>query len=176
MRRRPRLLVLVGPKGAGKTSIGRGLGEHPGVRFVDVERVAKRVLDQTGGVIDEHYAARAFEAIYQELCAREGDAATLVMETTGASDSANALLSKLRSRFDVVLVRILAEAALCDERMATRDQSAQIQVDSAMVRAMFERTVALDWPWALTVDNDGRREVAAIVADIARLIDAGLVA
>ena len=60
--------------------------------------------------------------------------------------------------------------------MATRDQSAQIQVDSAMVRAMFERTVALDWPWALTVDNDGRREVAAIVADIARLIDAGLVA
>jgi shikimate kinase len=41
-------LVLVGPMGAGKTSIGRRLAEHLGLEFVDVDR---SIEDRTGARI-----------------------------------------------------------------------------------------------------------------------------
>lgn len=78
------------------------------------------------------------------------------------------LLDRLRARFDVVLVRVVAGAGVCDERMATTDQSAQIQVDPFVVHALFERSGGLDWSWALTIDNSGDRVLAAVVADVAR--------
>lgn len=169
-RARPRLIVLVGPKGSGKTSIGRRLGERPGVLFIEVEAVAKGVLAEMGGVIDERYAARAFDAIFEHVCARADEAPTLVMETTGAADSASHLIDRLRARFNVVLVRITASAARCDERMAARDPAPQIPVDPVMVRAMFERTAALDWPFALTVDNDSGRTREEVAAEIERCL------
>ena len=44
------ILLLVGPKGSGKTTLGRALGELPGATFLDVEAVA-RIL--TGWDLDE---------------------------------------------------------------------------------------------------------------------------
>ena len=73
--------MLVGPKGAGKTTLGRFLEIEPGVQFLEVERIAKRVLAEMGGTIDERYARRAFD---ESFAKKDGAAAIKAVQESFA--------------------------------------------------------------------------------------------
>jgi shikimate kinase len=160
---RARVIVLVGPKGSGKTTIGSILGRQPGVHFLDVERIAKEVLASTGNQITEDYARRAFEAIVATVQSIEHAHRVVVLETTGASDATPTLLDGLRQRHDVRLVRIRAQAATCEARIATRDASRQIPVPHGMILEMHRRTEALSLPWDLEITNDPPLDEPAVL-------------
>lgn len=153
-RRRARILVLVGPKGSGKTTLGRMLARRSGVYFLDVEPIAKEVLASMGNVIDERYARRAFAEIVRAVRGIERDHRVIVLETTGASEETAALLAGLRERHDVRLARIHAGPETCEARIKARDPSRQIQVSPDLIREMHRRSAALSLPWDLEVRND----------------------
>lgn len=153
-RRRARILVLVGPKGSGKSTLGRMLSRHAGVHSLDVEPIAKEVLAAMGNVIDEAYARRAFAAIARAVRDIERDHRVIVLETTGASTETNELLDRLRERHDVRLARIHAGPETCEARIKARDPSRQIQVSPELIREMHRRSAALALPWDLEVVND----------------------
>ena len=48
-------VVLVGPMGSGKTTVGRMLSERLGVNFYDADH---EIIDKTGVSIDQCYAAK----------------------------------------------------------------------------------------------------------------------
>ena len=148
------VIVLVGPKGAGKTTLGRVLEREPGVHFLEVESIAKRVLADMGGVIDERYAREAFAAIVVAVDSMAGSYPTIVLETTGASTETPAFIDALRRLRSVRLVRIVAPAETCATRIAQRDSSRQVDVPPDLIRAMHERTEALRLPWDLELTND----------------------
>jgi hypothetical protein len=125
-----------------------------GACFLHVEAIAQRVLATSGGVVDETYATRAFEAILRAIEDAAREHHLLVIETTGASESTPAFLAALRERCDVRLVRLHARRETCEARMADRDQSQQVQVPAELVREMHARSVALELPWDLELDND----------------------
>lgn len=168
--RRARVLLLVGPKGSGKSTIGRALADGKRIRFVEVEAIARAVLAERGNVIDERYARAAFEAILEELAGLERAHEVLVVETTGASEESNDFLEELRARYRVLLVRIRAEENLCTARICARDPAAQIAVHGDLVKEMHRRTLALAWPWSLTVENDGSKEPAMLAEEIRRAL------
>lgn len=149
-----RVIVLVGPKGSGKTTLGRMLERGGRAHFLEVEAIAQRVLAQSGGVIDEAYARRAFAAILDEVHALAAEHPLLVLETTGASDAAGAFLAELAARHELRLVRVLAGEATCAARIAARDPSRQVAVTPEMIRAMHERTAALSLAWDAELHND----------------------
>ncbi len=160
--RRAQLLVLVGPKGAGKSEIGRMIESRFNAHFVDVERIAIRVLRSMGGIIDETYARRAFEDITHAIRAVETDHAAIVIETTGASDETVGFLDRLSSRYEVCLIKIGASAETCAERVRTRNQSKQISVSDDLIRTMHARSEALALPWNIEIDNDRKCSVDEI--------------
>jgi len=151
---RAQLLVLVGPKGAGKSEIGRMIESSFNAHFVDVERIAIRVLRSMGGIIDETYARRAFEEITYAIRALETDHAAIIIETTGASDETICFLDRLMSRYEVCLIKVGARAETCAERVRTRNQSKQISVSDDLIRTMHARSEALTLPWDIEIDND----------------------
>jgi shikimate kinase len=159
-----RVLLLVGPKGAGKTTIAEMLARRADAHFVEAEAISKRVLAACDGVIDESYARRAFTAIADEVdrLAAAGQR-LLVLETTGASDEAPAFFARLRARHDLRLVRIHAGLATCVERIATRDTTRQIAVPDDLVRRMHERTEALRLAWDLELVNDPPLDEGTVV-------------
>jgi hypothetical protein len=124
---------------------------HP---LFDVESIARRILAQHGGVIDEGYARSAFAAILAEAQRVAKHHRVIAFETTGASDHSEWFLQQLRATFSVTLVRVRASAATCTRRMSKRDPGRQIVVDPQLVDVLYARTEALDWPWDLVVDND----------------------
>lgn len=170
-----RIIVLVGPKGSGKTTIGKVLTSEPGVHFLEVEAIAKRVLVATGGVIDEEYARRAFDEILREVEALDGGHRGVVLETTGASEETPRFLDALVHDVGHVVrrrheVRLHARAETCAKRIAERDPSRQVEVPLALVREMHTRTEALRLEWDLEIVNDPPLDRATIARTFAPLL------
>lgn len=157
------IILLVGPKGSGKTTIGRVLERERGVHFIEVERIAQRVLAGSGGTIDEDYAKRALEAIAAEVERVSAEHGLIVLETTGASQHTSWFVELLSSRYRLHLVRVRARAQTCADRIATRDSSRQVDVPRELVEAMHARTEALELPFDVEVDNDSPLAEARIL-------------
>lgn len=159
-----RIVLLVGPKGCGKTTLGRWLEEDLGERFLEVETIAQRVLAERGGVMGEGYAQACFDAI--RAAVDQLPEPLIIMETTGAAAETQAFLDGLRAKHDVLLVRVRASANTCEWRIARRDSSRQVPVPRELIDRMHAATEALGWSWDLELDNDegiARQEVSARV-------------
>ena len=169
-----RIIVLVGAKGSGKTTLGRFLEAEPGVHFLEVEAIAKRVLVEMGGVIDERYARRAFEAIASEVGAISTQHRVIVIETTGASEETPSFLSALRRRHELFLVRVLAGAETCARRIRERDPARQVDVSLDLIHTMHERTESLNLSWDLELDNDLPLSRERLLEAVRDLLSGGL--
>ncbi|MET1162426.1 MAG: shikimate kinase, partial [Pseudoxanthomonas sp.] len=105
-------LILVGPMGAGKTSIGRRLAERFGLEFADVDQAVVERCGATINTIFEHVGETGFrereKAALTQLLAQEGK---LVSTGGGAVlDYDNRLL--MQKRGFVVYLRVGVEAQL----------------------------------------------------------------
>ncbi|MDP3868083.1 AAA family ATPase [Phenylobacterium sp.] len=167
------VIVLVGPKGAGKSTIGRRLEAGLGALFVDVEAISKRVLTEMGGVIDEAYARRVFAGTVAELERLSEAHPVLTIETTGASEATGDFLAELRSRFHVVFVRVRASQPTCLARIRSRDQTAHVAVSPAMVAEMHRRSDALQLDVALEIENEDGADLDGIVSALRPLLAVG---
>ena len=149
-------LILVGPTGAGKTSIGRRVAERFGLTFVDADQA---IVERTGASIAtlfEHVGEAGFrereKAVLHDLLAGHGQ---LVSTGGGAVlDAENRRWMKQRG--DVVYLQVSVEAQLkrlgrCTHRpllqRADREQGLQ---DMAVTREPLYREVA-----DLTLDTVG---------------------
>lgn len=73
---RPRNVFLVGPRGSGKTTVGRLAAERLGLAFVDTDAL---LGERAGGTIADFVAAHGWDAfrdlehaVLRDVCAREG--------------------------------------------------------------------------------------------------------
>lgn len=166
-----RIVILVGPKGCGKTTIGRWIADHwssDGCSFLEVEGIAQQVLEARGGggVMDKGYPKACFDAIHDAIEAQvdvdaSSDQRFLVFETTGAAPETRAFLDDLRERQHVLLlVRIRASALTCADRIHNRDSTRQVPVSRELVERMHAATEALDWSWDLELQNDSEESLS----------------
>jgi len=152
------LILLVGPKGSGKSHIGRLLERELGVRFFHVEplwmdyrascREEGREPDIVEGVTRIHPHIDAALDAHSRVC----------VETTGASpDILNDLL-RLGTRHGLVSVRIRASLETCLARIEARDPTHQIPMDREMIRKVHVLGENLAMDFDVTIDNEGADE------------------
>ncbi len=149
-------LILVGPTGAGKTSIGKRVAERFGLVFVDADQA---IVDRTGASIAtlfEHVGEAGFrereKATLHELLAGHGQ----LISTGGGAvlDADNRI--QMKQRGYVVYLQVSVEAQLkrlgrCTNRpLLQRPDREQVLHDMAVAREPLYREVA-----DLTLDTDG---------------------
>ena len=147
------LILLVGPKGSGKSHIGRLLEARLGVHFFHVEPHWMRYHAEcaaAGRPVDIAEGIERVRPVLAEALARH---TYVCVETTGASPEILADLLALGERFGLLLVRVEAPLALCLERIAARDQTHQIPLQEAQILEVYERSAAVDLPYAFVLDN-----------------------
>jgi hypothetical protein len=158
------LILLVGPKGAGKSHVGRLLTREFGVHFLHVEthwaawaeecRRAGREPSIAGGIAYVHpFVSRALEE-HPRVC----------VETTGASAEILEDLRSLAPPDVTLLVRVSAGLETCERRIATRDPTHHLPIDPEVVRRAHAASEALDLPFALELENEGLAEAEIVAA------------
>lgn len=141
-------LILVGPTGAGKTSIGKRVAERFGLAFVDVDQA---IVDRTGASIAtlfEHVGEAGFrereKAILHELLAGRGQ---LVSTGGGAVLDADNRI-RMKQHGYVVYLQVSVDAQLrrlgrCTHRpLLQRPDREQVLQQMAVAREPLYREVA----------------------------------
>lgn len=147
------LIVLIGPKGSGKSHIGRLLESRLGVNFIHVEplwldyyaRCREEGTRPTipGGIRRVHPVIDHALGAHKHVC----------IETTGASREIVDDLLRRGGPANTVLVRVDAPLALCMERIASRDQTHQVPMDIASIRRIHELSRELDMEYDVILEN-----------------------
>jgi len=132
------LIILAGPKGSGKSHIGRLLEKRLGVLFFHVEPLWMDYYAECRSSGRKPETSMGIARICPSIVAALRDNGYVCVETTGASkEILNALLS-LEHPSRTLLVRISAPLETCLERIAKRDQTEQIPMNVESSRKVHE--------------------------------------
>lgn len=157
-------LVLLGPNGVGKSTVGRALAATGHFRFLDLEGF----FVQQYGTIDAYRANREtayarFEALVRSAIATGGG--PVVFEEVGLNENARRMIDALRRDHDVVFVELRASRDVCLRRAERREGGDRFSKTPDSVSAVWERFTTDAAPTqaiAHTIDTE-RQDVAAIV-------------
>jgi shikimate kinase len=105
-------LVLVGPMGAGKSSLGRRLAGRLGLEFVDADRRLEERAGASVALIFEHEGEAGFRAREEQLLSELLLDRGLVVATGGGAVLSAATRERLRARSFVVHVQVGIEQQL----------------------------------------------------------------
>ena len=105
-------LVLVGPMGAGKSSLGRRAAAQLGLEFVDADRRLEQQAGATIALIFEHEGEAGFRAREEQLLAELLQGQGLAIAAGGGAVLSAATRARLKARAFVVHVQVGVEQQL----------------------------------------------------------------
>lgn len=162
-------VLLIGPKGSGKSHIGRLLERHLGVHFFHVEplwmayyadcRAAGQEPSIPEGVRVVHPRIQEALATHEHVC----------VETTGASPEILSDLLSLAPARETLTVRLAVPLDLCLERVASRDQTHQIPMDVENIKKVYQLSTSAEIDTTLVLEN-----LALSEAEIVALFESAL--
>jgi shikimate kinase len=165
-------VLLVGPKGSGKSHIGRVLEDNLDVLFFHVEPLWMDYYAECKASGRQPSIPEGISKVHPRIADALDTNEHVCVETTGASaEILNGLLS-LTHPSKTLIVRVAAPLELCLERIAARDQTDQIPMDIESIRSVFELSVAAPVVPEFTLHNTALSE-AAIVFKFASVLTAG---
>lgn len=164
------ILLLVGLKGAGKTTIGRLLERELGIRFTPVDLILVRLRKAQPHLSWPEFEEQALTLILDSVrdLTRSGDAVCL--EATGTTGYFPALLEELQRAFRVLFIRVSAPTETCFRRAQARDASAHLAISDDRLREinLLAEKVRLDWD--LEIDNALEWNEQAIIGGVTALV------
>ncbi|QJR37601.1 AAA family ATPase [Gemmatimonas groenlandica] len=167
-------LVLVGPNGVGKSTVGRALAETGEFEYLDLEAFfARRYASLAAYRADRANAYVQFEDTVRSRIA--ADALPVVFEEVGINASALGMLTALRRDYHVVLVELHASVESCIHRAAQREGGERFPKTAVSVRDVWERFAtdrALLGPIEHRIDTE-MLDVSAIVDQILAVLTEG---
>ena len=133
------LILLVGPKGSGKTHVGRLLEARFGVHFFHVEPhwMAYHAECEAAGRPVGMVVVEGVARIHPLLAAALREHEHVCVETTGASPEILDDLLALGADSGRLVVRIRAPLPVCLARIASRDPHHQIPLDEESIRRVY---------------------------------------
>ena len=153
--------VLIGPKGSGKTTIGSILEKEMGLKFLSVEKLGLENIRASKLTGDE----LIIESFHQEEAAidniLQGDNA-VSFESTGVHPYLLNMLARLRTKYNVKLIKIYAPLEACYERIKCRDQDLHIPISDSLLKKINERAAKVIFNWDLELDNSKKLTIAEI--------------
>ena len=163
---RKAVYILVGPKGSGKSHIGKLLEEELGIRFLPVEPLLIAHIERFGQPA-EGLSRHGFDIEERAIRDVLEEQDTVIFEATGSSEYFPSVVVNLRDGYVVKLIRIHCPLDICFTRVRDRDSEGHLPVTDEMVNAINKNANLVDFDWDLEIDNSGATSNKAIVAQFA---------
>ena len=158
------LILLIGPKGGGKSHIGRLLEARSGVHFFHVEPHWMAYHEECARLGRERSIAEGIRRVRPAITEALQRHRHVCIETTGASREILDDLLSFGADHPLLLARIHAPLPVCLERIAARDQTHQIPMDEAGIRKVYELGAVLDLSFDLTLENTSLSDAQIVEA------------
>ncbi len=139
------LYMLIGPKGAGKTYIGKLLARETDTRFLPVEKIW---LSLNPGEDGWQKVESAIDEEFLE-CDR------LIVEHLGAGDAFSRYWINLQAKYSIKMIRVYCDPGICLERVRTRNRDNHISVSSDQIRKYNTIAADVSFDWSLEINNNG---------------------
>lgn len=123
------LVVLLGPKGSGKSFVGNLLNDRFGVTFLLVEPLWKLYYERCRARAVSPDVVQGIAEVHPIIRRAFAAAPHLAIETTGASEPILTDLLTIAPREQTLVIRVRAPLATCLARISARDQGAHIPVE-----------------------------------------------
>ena len=147
------LVLLVGPKGSGKSHVGRVLERNLGLHFLHVEPLWMSYYAKCKEAAREPSIPEGISFVHPHVIEALRINKNVCAETTGASpEILNDLLSLTQSS-NTLVVRVAAPLQLCLERIGSRDQTNQIPMDTETIRKVHALSDAAEIQPSFVLDN-----------------------
>jgi|WetSurMetagenome_2_1015567.scaffolds.fasta_scaffold06711_4 shikimate kinase len=163
------IFILIGPKGSGKSYVGRLLEKELSIPFLRVEPLFLRI-NRGRSVLDPEYAREGYAEVRKEVGHILRREKSVIFETTGVSAQFTVLLADLRSEYTVKLIRIDAPEDLCRLRVKTRNPDGHLTVSDAQLERINRISFAQQYPYDGTIHNSGKSD-RAIIDDFIRTVN-----
>jgi predicted kinase len=126
------IYVLIGPKGSGKSYIGRLLQREFGIKFLSIEELFIKLQGQ--GVSTPEVQEKGYKAVEEKVSATLARGTAASFEITVLTPSSRDLLNRLEQQARVEIIRVYAPLELCLERIKTRDTASHIEISQEKIR------------------------------------------
>jgi shikimate kinase len=148
-----KLLILVGPKGSGKSHIGCELESLFQIKYVRIESVWQELKERRSDFLSPDYI-REGRQLTLDLVRSHLKDRHVCIEASGIADDWDEYISNLRSIADVVFVKVICSLAECKKRAMGRDQSLQVQISDDLFDQINEKAAHIELNWAATISNE----------------------
>lgn len=150
------LYLLIGPKGAGKTYIGRLIGRRIDIHFLAVEPLWLSLEAGTDGwLVEEAAIDNAFISNDK-----------VMIETLGAGEGCLGMLARLEKKYRLNYIKVACNADICLQRVQTRDSTAQISIPLEKIAEYNAIAATVVFPWNAVIENSDPASEAEILAAI----------
>lgn len=153
------LYLLIGPKGAGKSHIGRLVSRHTEIHFLSVEPIW---LSLQPGEDGWEKVEHTIDALFQEYD-------KVMIESLGAGEGFRGLFTALSQKYQIRLIRVIADLDTCLARVKSRSRAEHIPVSDEKVMEYNQIAAGVVFDWDLEIDNNGPAADDAVVSAIIAL-------
>jgi shikimate kinase len=154
------LVLLIGPKGSGKTHIGCLVERELGIPFLRVEPIWLALKSGEDG----------WKKVEQEIAKRFETTDVLIIESLGAGDGFRGMKQSLESRYTLKFVKVKTNLDECLRRVQTRSKEQHIAVSDEKVVEYNQIAARVELPWSAVIENDGPAAVDEVLRTVRRLI------
>ncbi len=148
--------MLIGPKGSGKTTIGKLVDRLTDITFLQVERIW---LGLRPGQDGWKKVEAAIDTLFQTHD-------KVMIESLGAGEGFGGFHHSLAEKYVVKMIHVTADPDTCLARVKSRNRDDQLAVSDEKVSEYNKIAAAVTYDWDLEIDNNSPTSEAELLAAI----------
>ena len=141
----PTLYMLIGPKGAGKSYIGKLIDRHTDIKFLSVESIW---LSLQPGEDGWKKVEQMVDTLFQTH-------EKVMIESLGAGEGFRSFRTSLAEKYAIKMIRVFADLDTCLTRVKSRSSVDHIAGSDAQVIEYNQIAAQVSYYWELEIDNNG---------------------
>jgi len=163
------IIILIGPKGSGKTTIGRAIAKEMDIRFFDVEKHLIEYMSNhliNGNDLPNH----GFDIEEIEIRSILKSEVVIIIEATGSSEFFMRYYNMYSEEFKVIPIKVTCNYKTCLERINKRGFTDNFEVPIDKIKSIYDHSTALNLDWFHVIETANDFSIIEIVGKLKKCI------
>ena len=164
------VILFIGPKGSGKTTIGKQVAKNLDAVFLDVEKLLIDYAKKNSihsSAIPKHGFDIEFNKI-KDILSKDN---IVVAEATGSSEFLSEHINNIEKSYQLIPIKIECSFEVCMNRIKNRGHINNFKVKEEDIIRIFEKTRLLELDWAHRINTTTTYDISDLCAKITKLLN-----